>query len=73
MDYSEVDKSVLLSSHMLPEGAEPDRYIVMEMGRIIAQGTPEELGTRYSLKEGYTLATLLETALRDWEATFRDE
>jgi ABC-2 type transport system ATP-binding protein len=72
MEYSEQDKSVLLSSHLLPVGAEPDRYIVMEMGQIIAQGTPGEIAATYALPEEFSLATLLEVAIRDWEATHRD-
>ena len=34
---------VLLSSHQLPDGAIPDRYVVLEDGRVLASGTAEEL------------------------------
>jgi ABC-2 type transport system ATP-binding protein len=34
--------AVLFSSHQLPEGAVPDRYAVMEAGRIVAAGTAAE-------------------------------
>jgi ABC-2 type transport system ATP-binding protein len=38
------DMGVLLSSHAMPDYAQPDRYLVMEVGEIILQGTPEALG-----------------------------
>ena len=36
--------AVLFSSHQLPDGAVPDRYVVMESGRIIGSGTAADLG-----------------------------
>jgi ABC-2 type transport system ATP-binding protein len=35
---------VLLSSHTMPDYAQPDRYLVMEEEQIILQGTPHALG-----------------------------
>jgi len=34
---------VLLSSHQLPDGAVPDRYVVLEDGQVLASGTGAEL------------------------------
>ncbi len=34
---------ILLSSHQLPPQGAPDRYLVLERGQLIAQGTPAEL------------------------------
>ncbi|MBN2404932.1 MAG: ABC transporter ATP-binding protein [Coriobacteriia bacterium] len=37
---------VLLSSHQLPEGAMPDRYVVLEDGRVLASGSAQELAEK---------------------------
>jgi ABC-2 type transport system ATP-binding protein len=58
-------QTVLLSSHSLPPRARPDRFLVMEQGRLIADGTPEELGIA---PEGFTLESLLASALGAAEA-----
>lgn len=54
--------SVLLSSHQLPE-AEPDRYLVMEEGRLIAGGTPRELQSSWSANGKLSLGELLRMAI----------
>jgi ABC-2 type transport system ATP-binding protein len=56
--------TILLSSHQLPAEAHPDRYIVMENGEIIADGTPDELRQRFGLDEFITLDDLLRAAIR---------
>jgi ABC-2 type transport system ATP-binding protein len=53
---------VLLSSHQLPE-AQPDRYLVMEEGRLIAGGTPRELEASLSIGGALSLGELLRTAI----------
>lgn len=53
----------LLSSHQLPPQCEPDRYLVLEEGALVAQGTPAELGATGSL----ALDALLRAA-GAWEA-----
>lgn len=55
--------AIVLSSHQLPQEAHPDRYIVMELGEIIAQGTPEELRESLKIQGDMTLDTLLRGAI----------
>ena len=57
--------AVMLSSHSLPASARPDRFLVMEQGRLIADGTPEALGVA---PEGLSLESLLAAALGADEA-----
>ncbi len=52
--------AVLLSSHSLPPAARPDRFLVMEQGRLIADGVPEMFGAPSG---GFTLEALLGAAL----------
>jgi ABC-2 type transport system ATP-binding protein len=53
---------ILLSSHQLPTRAQPNRYLVMEEGAIIAQGDPSAL--RRTLRiENLALDTILRAAL----------
>lgn len=58
--------TILLSSHQLPAEAHPDRYVIMEQGEIIAQGTPDALRRELHIDaaESLTLDTLLRGALR---------
>ncbi len=57
--------AVLLSSHSLPPAARPDRFLVMEQGRLIADGAPEVFGVPAG---GFTLEALLGAALGAEEA-----
>ena len=59
---------ILLSSHQLPEGVEPDRYIIMEQGEVLASGTPEGLRTAYSLASDAAFHQVLRAAIEEWEA-----
>ncbi|MDI3298062.1 MAG: ABC transporter ATP-binding protein [Bacillota bacterium] len=43
--------AVLLSSHRLPAGVEPARMLVLEQGRLLAQGSPDALRETYALGE----------------------
>lgn len=64
--YQKQGMGILLSSHQMPEGIEPDRYLVMEQGQMPLQGTPEEL---MAPGETLSLEYLLQTALTDFIAT----
>ncbi|MCL6522504.1 MAG: ABC transporter ATP-binding protein [Firmicutes bacterium] len=44
-------RSVLLSSHRLPEGVRPARLLVLEGGHLLADGSPAALGRRFGLAE----------------------
>lgn len=55
--------TILLSSHQLPPDAHPDRYIVLEEGEIIAEGTPDELREAFDLTGSITLDDLLRAAI----------
>jgi ABC-2 type transport system ATP-binding protein len=56
--------TILLSSHQLPADAHPDRYVIMEGGEIIAQGTPEALRSAFDLDGALTLDAMLRAAIR---------
>jgi ABC-2 type transport system ATP-binding protein len=55
--------TILLSSHQLPPEAYPDRYLIMEQGEVIAEGTPDDLRKEFSLDGSLTLDTLLRAAI----------
>ena len=55
--------AVLLSSHNLPAEADPDRYLVLEQGQVIAEGTPEELRESLGLGSRFSLDELLRAAI----------
>ncbi len=57
--------AVLLSSHALPAGTEPDRYIVIEQGRIVAQVTREQYA--HSAEAQRTVLGVLQQALTEQE------
>ncbi|MDI3317613.1 MAG: ABC transporter ATP-binding protein [Bacillota bacterium] len=50
--------AVLLSSHRLPPEVEPDRILVLEQGRLLAEGSPATLRARYGLDSGDSDAIL---------------
>lgn len=56
--------TIILSSHQLPQEAHPDRYIIMEQGEVIADGTPDALRRSLNLNGSLTLDDLLRAALR---------
>ena len=58
---------ILLSSHQLPARAQPDRYLVMEEGAIIAQGDPAALRRTLGVKT-LSLDSVLRAALHAHEA-----
>jgi len=56
--------TILLSSHQLPPDAHPDRYIILEEGEIIGEGTPDELRETFGLQGAITLDDLLRAVIR---------
>lgn len=61
--YRDQGMSILLSSHQMPYAVQPDRYLVMEQGRLLCQGAPDELRADLGLSGDFSLDTLLETAV----------
>jgi ABC-2 type transport system ATP-binding protein len=55
--------TILLSSHQLPPEAYPDRYLVMEQGEVIAEGTPDQMRTELGVTDSLTLDNLLRAAI----------
>jgi ABC-2 type transport system ATP-binding protein len=55
--------SFLISSHQLPSGVQPDRYIVIGDGEILAQGSPEALSKSLKISQTPTLESLLRAAI----------
>lgn len=67
--YQTRGMGILLSSHQIPEGIQPDRYLIMEQGQMSLQGTPEAL----TPPEGtLTLEGLLQTAMDHFVAPSPD-
>lgn len=62
-EAAEEGATVLLSSHQLPADALPDRYLVMEQGNLLAEGTPDELSETLDLDEDHSLDDVLRAAL----------
>jgi ABC-2 type transport system ATP-binding protein len=61
--YQKQSMSILFSSHQIPHAVQPDRYLVMEQGRLLCQGTPDELQEALVLGDNFSLNDLLETAV----------
>lgn len=61
--------TILLSSHQLPAEATPDRYVIMEGGELIAQGSPEDLRQSLNITGEMTLDNLLRGALKNRRET----
>jgi ABC-2 type transport system ATP-binding protein len=55
--------TILLSSHQLPQEAHPNRYLIMEGGEIIGEGTPDELRAQFEVEGSLTLDALLRHAI----------
>jgi ABC-2 type transport system ATP-binding protein len=54
---------VMLSSHQFPPQVQPDRYLILEEGRIIARGTPGEISASLAIAGDLSLGALLRAAL----------
>ena len=57
--------TILLSSHQLPQEAHPDRYLIMEQGEIIADGSPDSLRRSLKIDGPLTLDSMLRAAIRN--------
>lgn len=68
--YRQAGMAILFSSHQLPADVQPDRYLLMEQGELVGDGTPAELCVRLGVSEHPTLESLLRAALVDGAATF---
>ena len=55
--------AILLSSHQLPAGVQPDRYLVLEQGYVIADGSPAELTKTFDMSGPLALGSLLDRAI----------
>jgi ABC-2 type transport system ATP-binding protein len=64
--------TILLSSHQLPQEAHPDRYLIMEQGEVIAEGTPDELRKSLAIDGAMTMDALLRSAIRARKAVQAD-
>lgn len=58
---------ILLSSHQLPPQTNPDYYLVLELGRVIASGSPADLRAKLGLGEAISLEQLLRTTIAEVE------
>ncbi len=63
IEYGKVGTSFLISSHQLPANVQPDRYIVIGDGKILAQGTPQALSEKFHIPATPDLETLLRAAI----------
>jgi hypothetical protein len=57
----------------LPAGVQPDRYLVLEQGYVIAEGTPAELTRSLDIAGPLVLDSLLDRAITVSEAEEDDE
>lgn len=62
--YRDDGMAILLSSHQLPPQAQPDRYVVLEEGEVIAQGDAPTLQRSLGIGD-LALDTILRAALAD--------
>ncbi|MHB1417090.1 MAG: ABC transporter ATP-binding protein [Chloroflexota bacterium] len=60
--------AILLSTHQLPPGVEPDRYVMMEQGEVLAVGTPADLRGDYALAADASFSHVLRAAIEEWES-----
>lgn len=61
--YRDAGISILLSCHQLPPEATPDRFLLMDNGAILADGTPRDLAERLEVRGEPTLDRLLKAAV----------
>lgn len=62
--HRDTGMTILLSSHQLPPHAQPDRYLIMEGGEVIAHGTPDSLRAGLHIDGELTLDTMLRAAIK---------
>ncbi|MCB9422526.1 MAG: ABC transporter ATP-binding protein [Ardenticatenaceae bacterium] len=71
--YQEQGMGILLSSHQMPQGIQPERYLIMEQGQLVLQGTPNELMAASSPDGDISLEALLETAVASFIDTITSD
>jgi len=64
--YRDQGMSILFSSHQMPYAVHPDRYLVMEQGQLLREGTPEALMADLNLDGEFSLDMLLKTAVTNF-------
>lgn len=64
--------TILLSSHQLPYEAHPDRYIIMEQGALLTEGTPDALRARFGIEGTLSMDAMLRSALLAQRAARHD-
>lgn len=62
--YRDAGMGILLSSHQLPPDVAPDRYILMDTGRVLGDGSPAELAETLDVGRRGGLDALLLAAVR---------
>jgi len=65
--------TIILSSHQLPYEAHPDRYIIMEQGEVIAQGTPDNLRKTFKIEGALSMDAMLRSAILAQKAARHDK
>jgi ABC-2 type transport system ATP-binding protein len=63
IEYRKKGTSFLISSHQLPANVQPDRYIVIGDGEILAQGTPQALSETFHILKPPSLEMLLRAVI----------
>lgn len=71
--YQEQGMGILLSSHQMPQGIQPERYLIMEQGQLVLQGTPNELMGASSIDGDISLEALLATAVANFVDTITSD
>jgi ABC-2 type transport system ATP-binding protein len=61
--YREAGVAILLSCHQLPTETQPDRYLLMEQGTLLGDGTPKRLAEQFEVRGEPTLDRLLHAAV----------
>jgi len=63
--YRDAGIAILLSCHQLPTEAPPDRYLLMDQGTLLGDGTPKRLGEQFEVRGEPTLDRLLHAAVME--------
>ena len=61
--YRDAGIAILLSCHQMPTETPPDRYLLMEQGSLLGDGTPARLAERFEVRGEPTLDRLLHAAV----------
>src|SRR6185312_6184727 len=63
--YRDAGIAILLSCHQLPTDSQPDRYLLMDQGSLLGDGSPATLALHYGIAGAPTLDSLLHAAVMD--------